>query len=453
MLKFLVLFCKNYKSSNENLNNVDLDIQEKNSRKRQIRDISCTENERLTSMSNEENYETIEPTDKKIVLDQRELIVGDCNEQEEIRVEKQQLEQIKNLYEKKNIDCNAVKTFEDRSCQTQNHTKDVATQCEENLHGLASSSVTKTKKYRNRKTQTETGDTSIEQETTEFVTIEIEGENYEIICHRLKKISKDELLTNLDSLCSKPLFNARRLRLYEEIKLLVSEYLNEIIILVENLDMYKKISVIQFVLFWINYYRYKKDVINSKKLSKTIEVFNSGVLKDPQCNICIFCVIKNIKCDIKLNMYDYFILETYVSIWDIRISVEKMKKGILISRIFQTYEGIKCFLSQMYKDNFKFENVCISYDSRNEKNLQSNRKKVKYVYDYMIKKIIKSNKYNIVYFYCAIFEEESRYTEENIYIPPIKESLLIKETFHFDEVKNWPTKYFYMQVLVKNNGK
>ena len=75
------------------------------------------------------------------------------------------------------------------------------------------------------------------------------------MCRKLKKVKNEKLVDNLHIICSKLFFKAAKLRLYKEIKLLVSKYLNEIIISVENIEKYKRNLIIRFLLFWINYHR------------------------------------------------------------------------------------------------------------------------------------------------------------------------------------------------------
>jgi hypothetical protein len=108
MFYIFVSISKVYNSKNDDSENARLSQEQNNSRKRQIQDVSCTTNESLTFISDEESKETIEPTNKKIVLDQQDCIVQDeIDVQIEVQVENQR--KIKHANCKEGNKCNAVK--------------------------------------------------------------------------------------------------------------------------------------------------------------------------------------------------------------------------------------------------------------------------------------------------------------------------------------------------------
>jgi hypothetical protein len=206
------------------------------------------------------------------------------------------------------------------------------------------------------------------QNKVDFVIMEIQGANFEVMCHELKKVKKDELLTNLDMLYSKLIFNALRLRFYEEIKLLVNDYLDEIIILAENFDKYEKYPVVKLILFWINLYCYKKDPENNSKIQKAITFFNENVLINQGWNVNIFSIIKGTKDQNTQALFKNFLFVSSLSILDEKIFSRKNQTNLLIAEIFYLYSELKSFLQKISSTDFQFKSVSFCYDTRNKKN-------------------------------------------------------------------------------------
>ena len=76
-----------------------------------------------------------------------------------------------------------------------------------------------------------------EKITTSCKSIIIDGEIFEVMCDDLRKITKNEICKKLDVIvCDLP-FVTLTLRFNHEIKLLLENYFEEIIILVENIKI------------------------------------------------------------------------------------------------------------------------------------------------------------------------------------------------------------------------
>jgi hypothetical protein len=241
--------------------------------------------------------------------------------------------------------------------------------------------------------------------------------------------------------------NLLRLRFLVEIKVFLTNYLEKAIEVVRNVNFYQVNSTIKNCIFYMNHHYFiVQDNGDTAKVSNIecfldkTEFINSKFIRN------LFFTLATFKRD-KDAEDTYGIVKRDLKFVLDNITLEEIRKSILILKTFYKFELVKWLFNKMNDFEFQYKNVTFSYNSVAFKENMKLFEIINNVYTFGKN----CKKYKILYFYCAIFKD-CRYDKKTTKIIHLLESCETGNNFSLTK-KNSKSTFFYIQLLLEYNIK